>query len=301
VLFFLRLFDKIRAMKNTSTKYLFFDVDGTLVNFKKQMPDSARRALRTAQAEGHKLILCTGRSEAEVYPFLMDFGFDGYIFGSGSHVIAGDREISTHVFGPDRMARVMDLLNRNNAPLLIQMADVGILSPNALSAFRRYRLFQVAETQSVYDVITRAIGKVKVDVARGRYADRYPDADMVVYTDAPFGIEAAADWLAPLGLRVTPSSLEPADTSAGEITRTDVDKGVALTEWMADAGAGTDAAIAFGDGPNDLEMLESAGTSVVVGNGVAEARERADFVTADIDDDGIAKAMVRLGLIPSDF
>jgi hydroxymethylpyrimidine pyrophosphatase-like HAD family hydrolase len=48
-------------------------------------------------------------------------------------------------------------------------------------------------------------------------------------------------------------------------------------------------------------MLDTAGTSVVMGNGVPEAKALADLVTDDIDDDGIAKAMVRLGLIPSDF
>ena len=288
-------------MKTEHTKILFFDVDGTLVNFHKVLPDSAARALKAAQRAGHKLVLCTGRSEAEVYPFLMDFGFDGYIFGSGAHVIADGREIGCHVFGAERMQRVMAMLNRGNVPMLIQMAHIGILSPNALESFRRYRLFQVGESESVYDVISRAIGKVKVDVARGLYADHYPDADMVVYTGAPFTRDAFEAWLAPVNLRVTASSLEPGDASAGEITRIGVDKGTAIDELIAAVGADRSDTIAFGDGPNDLEMLDTAGTSVVMGNGVPEAKALADLVTDDIDDDGIAKAMVRLGLIPSDF
>lgn len=288
-------------MKQKNTKTLFFDVDGTLVNFQKVLPDSARRALRAAQKAGHKLVLCTGRSEAEVYPFLMRFGFDGYIFGSGSHVIADGREIATHVFGRERMQRVMTILNRGQVPLLIQMAQVGIITPNALEAFRRYRLFQVQSDESVYDVISRAIGKVEVDVARGFYADRYADADMVVYTDAPFTREQFETWLAPVNLRVTASSLEPEDPSAGEITQIGVDKGTAIGELVADVGIDWADTIAFGDGPNDLEMLEIAGTSVVMGNGVPEAKALADYVTDDIDDDGLAKAMVRLGLIPSEF
>lgn len=288
-------------MKTENSKILFFDVDGTLVNFHKVLPDSARRALKAAQRAGHKLVLCTGRSEAEVYPFLMDFGFDGYIFGSGAHVMAGGKEIGRHVFGAERMQRVMTMLNRGNVPMLIQMAHVGIISPNALESFRRYRLFHVNAQESVYDVITRAIGEIEVDVARGLYADHYPDADMVVYTGAPFTRDEFGDWLAPVNLRVTASSLEPGDPSAGEITRIGVDKGTAIDELIAAVGADRSDTIAFGDGPNDLEMLETAGTSVVMGNGVAEAKALADWVTDDIDDDGIAKAMVHLGLIPSDF
>ena len=207
----------------------------------------------------------------------------------------------SHVFGAERMTRVMAMLNRGNVPMLIQMANVGIISPNALESFRRYRLFQVKETESVYDVISRAIGKVKVDVARGLYADHYPDADMVVYTGAPLTRDEFEAWLAPVHLRVTASSLEPGDTGAGEITRIGVDKGTAIDELIAAVGADRSDTIAFGDGPNDLEMLDTAGTSVVMGNGVPAAKARADLVTDDIDDDGIAKAMVRLGLIPSDF
>jgi hydroxymethylpyrimidine pyrophosphatase-like HAD family hydrolase len=55
--------------------------------------------------------------------------------------------------------------------------------------------------------------------------------------------------------------------------------------------------IAFGDGPNDLEMLAFAGIGVAMGNGVAAAKEAADMVTAGIDDDGLARAMAQLGLV----
>jgi hydroxymethylpyrimidine pyrophosphatase-like HAD family hydrolase len=57
--------------------------------------------------------------------------------------------------------------------------------------------------------------------------------------------------------------------------------------------------IAFGDGPNDLEMLQYAATGVAMGNGVPEAKEVADMITDRIDCDGIYKAMLELKLIRS--
>ena len=55
--------------------------------------------------------------------------------------------------------------------------------------------------------------------------------------------------------------------------------------------------IAFGDGPNDFDMIKYAAIGVVMGNSSDDLKRRADFVTKDINDDGIAYALQKLGLI----
>lgn len=45
--------------------------------------------------------------------------------------------------------------------------------------------------------------------------------------------------------------------------------------------------IAFGDGRNDLEMLETVGTGVAMDNAVPEAKFVADEICPDVNDDGI--------------
>ena len=49
--------------------------------------------------------------------------------------------------------------------------------------------------------------------------------------------------------------------------------------------------MAFGDGDDDVKMLEIAGVSVAMGNGNENVKAVADYITADIDDDGIEKAL----------
>ena len=41
---------------------------------------------------------------------------------------------------------------------------------------------------------------------------------------------------------------------------------------------------------NDYEILKAAGTGIAMGNAVSELKEIADYVTADIEEDGIFKA-----------
>lgn len=45
---------------------VFIDVDGTLVDYRNQLPPSAVQAIKKAQANGHKIYAATGRSKAEM-------------------------------------------------------------------------------------------------------------------------------------------------------------------------------------------------------------------------------------------
>ena len=55
--------------------------------------------------------------------------------------------------------------------------------------------------------------------------------------------------------------------------------------------------VAFGDSENDEDMLRFAGIGVAMGNATDEVKAVCDLVTADIDENGIERALVELGLI----
>ena len=59
--------------------------------------------------------------------------------------------------------------------------------------------------------------------------------------------------------------------------------------------------VAFGDMPNDLPMLEWAGTSYAMANAHASVRELADHLAPANDDDGVASVLTDLfGLVGPD-
>ncbi len=64
-------------------KILLIDVDGTLVNYENKLPESAVTGIRKVRANGHKVYICTGRSEAEVYDNIWNIGLDGMIDENG--------------------------------------------------------------------------------------------------------------------------------------------------------------------------------------------------------------------------
>ena len=74
-------------------KIIFFDVDGTLVDVRparEYVPESTIKAVRETRKKGNLCFLCTGRSLAEIYPHILDVGFDGIIGAGGGFVTIGD-------------------------------------------------------------------------------------------------------------------------------------------------------------------------------------------------------------------
>jgi Cof subfamily protein (haloacid dehalogenase superfamily) len=81
------------------------------------------------------------------------------------------------------------------------------------------------------------------------------------------------------------------DFSLVDVVRAGVSKGSALKAWAAAKGYATDEVMAIGDNLNDLEMLEFAGTPVVMGNAIPELKARGWSQTGDNDTAGVASAV----------
>jgi hydroxymethylpyrimidine pyrophosphatase-like HAD family hydrolase len=80
------------------------------------------------------------------------------------------------------------------------------------------------------------------------------------------------------------------DFSLVDVVRAGCTKGSALEAWASSRGLTRDEVMAVGDNLNDLQMLEFAGTPVLMGNAVPELKTHGWPVTRDNDDAGVAHA-----------
>lgn len=97
------------------SKFIFLDVDGTLVDYHNHIPESAVKAIRQARENGHLIYVCTGRSKAEMQPELWDIGLDGMMGGNGSY---GGASWPSHHSSVDIQGRCSkDCRLANRAPL----------------------------------------------------------------------------------------------------------------------------------------------------------------------------------------
>ena len=82
-----------------------------------------------------------------------------------------------------------------------------------------------------------------------------------------------------------------------DITALQADKGHGLKMMAKSLAIPLSQTMAFGDGGNDRAIISAAGIGVAMGNAREDVKQYADYVTADVDDDGVAKALLRFGII----
>ena len=84
---------------------------------------------------------------------------------------------------------------------------------------------------------------------------------------------------------------------SADITVLGVDKGTAIEHVAEKLGVAIEDTYAFGDGVNDVCMLEAAGHGVAMGNAVPETKAAAEYITTSIDQDGVYNGLKHYGLI----
>ena len=92
------------------------------------------------------------------------------------------------------------------------------------------------------------------------------------------------------GLTVLPTPFHYAD-----LVLRGIDKGVGIARLCQHFHIDPQATMAFGDGINDLEMLQAAGAGVAMGQGREEIKAIADYVTDSVEQDGIVTALQAFG------
>lgn len=254
-------------------KVIFFDVDGTLLSHaKKKVPDSTKRSLAKLREKGIKCVLATGRhmTELEELP-VRELAFDGYITLNGQlclddkgTVIYGDP-----IVGQEK-ERIIGLFEERKLPLILVEKD---------KMYINYVDQSVREAQKK---ISTAIPKTGV----------YSGEE--VYMAIAYVRKEKEDRLKALlpNCGITRWNEDGVDIIAGHGGKT-----TGIEQYLKQYGIGRQETMAFGDGANDAEMLRFVEIGVAMGNAEKEVKEKADYVTADIDDDGIEKAFRHFGII----
>ncbi len=274
---------------------ILLDVDGTLVDYQTNLPDSAAAAVRASIDAGHRVYLCTGRSKAEIYPHLWDLGVHGLIGGNGSYVESDGEVVHHQVLSPDAVARSVGWLLDRGAAFYVE-CNSGLFGtedlPEAIAALlpggaseANIAWVRGAFPHMVYGNLDDADAPWSGDVNKISFVLR-PDLDLAELADTLSGAAAVDTWL-----------LSADGPAFGEVGQVGVHKGIAVGRLADHLGATRDDLAGFGDARSDLELLRACGTAVAMGQAPDEVKAIATHVTEPVDADGMARAFEHLGLI----
>lgn len=272
-------------------KLIFLDIDGTLTPPAKQTPpESALQAIREARARGHRAFLCTGRNYAMLEP-LLQYGFDGAVSSAGGYVVCGGKVLCDMPMPDGTRDRVCRVLEEAGFAWIMECRDGAYAQERALAL--------MAESRNGGSEAMRWKEAAKSDLTF-QTIDAYDGAPVyklmfVGRRDADLGLverELGEEFFACLQ-----SAFGRDSHYLGELINRAFDKGTGVRRVCEYLNVPIADTVGFGDSMNDLAMLETVGTGVCMANGEEKLKEVCHMVCPAVEEDGIWKAFVQLGLI----
>ncbi|NMN00351.1 hydrolase [Bifidobacterium sp. DSM 109958] len=264
-----------------TTKLVFIDIDGTLLDSSHRIPESARRECRRARQAGHRLFICSGRAALDIDPPVLELGFDGIVSDGGACArLDGETVIDEHM--PEESARVATSFFAAHA------IPYAWHCPDGMHATERYlRRSGIWKKLLRYPGMRDGLHTIADDavplpaIRKGTFY--VPDDGSLTVEDIGRALAGYAT--------IIHGSLNASGDDNGEILIPGVNKGTALVQITQRLGVPTSDTIAIGDSENDLEMIQAAGIGVAMGNGTAAVKAAADVIAPDVDHDGLATAL----------
>lgn len=258
----------------------FFDIDGTLTSFvTHSIPESTIEALHALQARGVRIFICTGRAPSHMGVVLdtMPVDFDGIVGMNGQYCFDDHGFLESKSLDRDDVATITRWLDEH---------------PDVVANYceKDYVYFnQVTESmRATWRQLGKTAPEVHVDDPHAR-TPVHETFQISPYIDAALEAELIGRCRNIAGVRWHPDFVDliPADGGKPE----------GMKRFLRHYGLTAAQAIAFGDGGNDVTMLAYAGIGVAMGNASEPAKRAADYVTDDVDHDGIMNALRHFGVL----
>lgn len=264
-------------------KLIVTDIDGTLVNDQKEIMPETKHELKRLIAQGHRVVLCSGRSINGLKDYLMTLGLwampDEYaITFNGGNVfdLATMKSIDAHYLSADQAIEADQLAKQ------LRVGDTLVAASQ-----KSYAVSSQMNAQALEDIRDSQLVPVETDNYDFLEGE---NIQKCLWTDEPDRITTVAKQIPAKYfdefqiVRSGPIFLEflPQDSSKGNAVQRLAQR---LNVDLKDV-------IVFGDEENDLSMFKVAGTAVAMRNARDEIKEYADQITVtDHNHDGIGKTL----------
>lgn len=255
-------------------KIAFFDIDGTLIDVPNGLDKPTKQTISTLhdfQEEGNLIFVATARGK--VPQVIKDIGFDGYICNDGHYIIYHDEVILDELFSKEQVHQLRDAYNKTNGKAIFDGHD------GCWCDCINHPL-QIKHRQMFHGTSNQPEGVVEI------FTDEQVHAisSCVIFSNKE-------DMWNCYHMLEKDFTMIPYDTG---LIRMDVynkgyTKGTACQAMYQRFNIFYEDTYAFGDGVNDIEMLQLVKHGVAMGNASEQVKDKASFITDTVLNDGITK------------
>ncbi|MDO4913367.1 MAG: Cof-type HAD-IIB family hydrolase [Bifidobacteriaceae bacterium] len=263
-----------------NTKIAFFDIDGTLTSFNTHtVPQSTIRALQALQNNNILISICTGRGPSQVKPVLdlIPIEFDVIVSANGQYCYNQKEIIHKQALDVKDVEHIVQWLDEH-PQIRANFCEENYTYLNHITEQVRKEYAGLGKTAGeLYEDNPHTRIKNHETLQISPFVNPAEEQELLQYchnVQAVRWVDSFADILPPNG-----------------------GKHAGIQAVLNYYGFTKDQAIAFGDGGNDMTMLDYVGTGVAMGNANPILFEHADFVTKSVDEDGIEYALKTLHII----
>ncbi|WP_294219120.1 Cof-type HAD-IIB family hydrolase [Pseudobutyrivibrio sp.] len=260
---------------------VFFDIDGTLWNYEKYIPDSARLAIKKLRENGHLAFICSGRARAFIQDKdLLSLGFDGIVCSCGCHIEIDGKILYEKIIEKDFAKETIETIRKYGFRPILEGPKNIYMDDN-----------EFGHDDPFGNILRRDVGKDLVSIG-GDYYGKWVINKLSCATDVEADKRLECfDWLS------NEYSIIAHNDNVCELVPAGHNKATGMMKACELVGIDPKNTYAIGDSENDLDMLEAAGIGIAMGNGTENAKAAADYVTTAFDDDGIYNALKHYNLI----
>lgn len=285
-------------------KLLALDLDGTLLNSQGTVPDENRAAIRAAEEKGVLVTIATGRRYRDALPVGTDLQLNAPLICHNGALLKYAAGLETVAFSLIPTSTAMEILRvgkgfGGDALLSADPHGKGTLFYDTVSDDNIPLQKYLRWSQTVHgDEAEEAVHHVD------RLED-IVDSQEIIHISFSGSCESMYSMQRVLeeelnGMATILATIYPTrDFTLIDILPPDASKGVGVEKLAVLNDLAREEVMVIGDNFNDLEMLEFAGTSVVMGNAEPGLLERGDFYTTlSNDENGVAAAIREFILTP---
>lgn len=267
------------------------DLDGTLLDDEKRVPERNISALEACADRGIEIVPATGRTVHGIPDELKLLPGVRYVITTNGAVVADLKEnkiIDTCRMSAETAIRILRLAEESADDI---MYDVYIEGDGFSMERFMENLHKYVETEGLAALVRKTRRMVPDTIQYVKEQGRDIDKINLFFVDMDAKARMRETLKQVDGILVTssiPNNLE--------INASGADKGGALLRLAKYLGMEPAETMAFGDGENDLSMMEKAGVAIAMENGETSVRAAADYVTLTNEEAGVAAAIEKFVL-----
>ena len=263
-------------------RLIALDIDGTLLNTRKEVAPETAFAIRQAAEAGLAVVFCTGRAVSELeafYSLLPEIRYAVFASGGGLYDIRKRKAFSLRALPREQAEEIMAIAKPKDLMPQLVLADRDVIQASHMANLERYHM-------GVYRPLYEKAMTLTADIFAFFASCREEILKINLYHAEVEERVRTREQLARLRLEKVYSEISSLECSAFG-----VNKGTGLLRLCGALGIPASACAAVGDAENDIPMLREAGLGIAMGNANDAVKGAADRAVSDLDHGGCAEAI----------